>query len=171
MRVAVRNRSRSRNSGGNVPKARAITRDAGSGSPKSRERAPVTAEESHAGSQIISNPRARHTLAQNLRAALISKEWSESELSRRSNVSQKQVNNTCRERTGTGIEVMAELAKALQVPLYQLLIPNHFTADAPPEPTKLDKLIVAYLNATPQERAVIDAAIERNSNARHSRRE
>ena len=105
------------------------------------------------GSRKIQNKRARQVLARNLRAVLNTEKMSEAELARRSGVSQKQVKNTSRERTGTGVEVLTEMAKSLHVPAYQFLIPDRFAAGAPPEPTKLDRLIVAYLNATPQERA------------------
>jgi hypothetical protein len=51
-------------------------------------------------------------LATNVKACLGCLEWSESELSRRSGVSQKQVNNIVRERNGCGVEALALLGRA-----------------------------------------------------------
>jgi hypothetical protein len=76
------------------------------------------------GSPIISVPAVRATLAANVKACLGCLEWSESELSRRSGVSQKQVNNIVRERNGCGVEALALLGRALGVPYWLLLMPN-----------------------------------------------
>jgi transcriptional regulator with XRE-family HTH domain len=108
------------------------------------------------GSLIVNNRRGREIFAQNLNSVLRSAKLSEAELARRSGVSQKQINNTARDRTGTGIEIMTQIAYALGVSAYQLLIPNRFANDDPAEPVKLDSLIVAYLNATPEERGAFD---------------
>jgi transcriptional regulator with XRE-family HTH domain len=66
----------------------------------------------------------RATLAANIKACLEHLEWSESELARRSGVSQKQVNNIVRERNGCSVEALHELGRALGVPYWLLLIPN-----------------------------------------------
>ncbi len=76
------------------------------------------------GSPIIHVPEVRATLARNVRSCLEVLEWSQSELARRSGVSQKQVNNIVRERNGCGVEALHELGRALGVPYWLLLMPD-----------------------------------------------
>jgi transcriptional regulator with XRE-family HTH domain len=76
------------------------------------------------GSPNISVPTVRATLAANVKACLDRLEWSESELSRRSGVSQKQVNNIVRERNGCSVEALHEIGVALRVPFWLLLMPD-----------------------------------------------
>jgi plasmid maintenance system antidote protein VapI len=76
------------------------------------------------GSPNISVPAVLETLAANLRACLDEREWSENELARRSGVSQKQVNNIVRQRTGCGVEVLHELGRALGIQYWLLLLPS-----------------------------------------------
>lgn len=76
------------------------------------------------GSPNISVPSVRATLAANVRACLEQLEWSESELARRSGVSQKQVNNIVRRRNGCSVEALHELGQALGLPFWLLLMPN-----------------------------------------------
>lgn len=98
------------------------------------------------GSANISDPVVRHMVAQNIRHYLATNEWSESELARRSGVSQKQVNNITRERYGCTAEALFALARAFRVPAYQLLIPGRAESDATPD--GLDAVVVAYLRGT-----------------------
>ena len=85
------------------------------------------------GSPIISVSTVRATLAENVRRCLDEREWSESELARRSGVSQKQVNNIVREQNGCGVEALHELGRALGVPYWLLLMPGlgHGGLDVP----------------------------------------
>jgi len=76
------------------------------------------------GSPIISVPAVRATLATNLKMCLERLDWSQSELARRSGVSQKQVNNIVRQRNGCGVEALAMLGQALNVHYWRLLMPN-----------------------------------------------
>lgn len=76
------------------------------------------------GSPNISVPKVRAMLAANVRECLRRVEWSESELARRSGVSQKQVNNIVRERNGCSVEALHELGRALGVPFWLLLVPG-----------------------------------------------
>ena len=76
------------------------------------------------GSPIISVPAVRATLAENVRNCLNEREWSQSELARRSGVSQKQVNNIVRERNGCSVEALHEIGVALRVPFWLLLMPD-----------------------------------------------
>ena len=76
------------------------------------------------GSPFISVPTVRATLAANVKSCLKHLEWSESELARRSGVSQKQVNNIVRRRNGCGVEALHEIGVALGVPFWLLLVPN-----------------------------------------------
>lgn len=80
-------------------------------------------------SRNITNAQIRRVLADNLNALLDQREWTQSELSRRCRVSQKQVNNSARQRTGTGIELIAEMARALGVEPWTLLCPQNLRAD------------------------------------------
>lgn len=108
------------------------------------------------GSPTIKNPLVRHLVAQNVRHYLLANEWSESELARRSGVSQKQVNNIVRERFGCTVEALFEIARAFHLPAYQLLIPGISESDA--LSTELDRIIVTYLNGSPRKRAKISDA-------------
>lgn len=76
------------------------------------------------GSPNISAPEVRAMLAANIRDCLDRLEWSESELARRSGVSQKQVNNIVRQRNGCSVEALYELGRALGVPPWLLLMPE-----------------------------------------------
>lgn len=87
------------------------------------------------GSPIIHVPEVRETLARNVRSCLEVLEWSQSELARRSGVSQKQVNNIVRERNGCSVEALYEIGVALSVPFWLLLMPNMGRAVAADRPT------------------------------------
>lgn len=76
------------------------------------------------GSPNISVPAVREILAENVRACLDELEWSESELARRSGVSQKQVNNIVRQRFGCSVEALHQLGVALGVQHWLLLMPG-----------------------------------------------
>lgn len=76
------------------------------------------------GSPVLKSDKARALLAKNVRAMLATLQWSENELARRSNVSQKQVNNVCMARTGCGIDALDAMAKAMAVESWQLLVPG-----------------------------------------------
>ena len=107
------------------------------------------------GSAAITNKKIRHLFAVNLRAYLAQREWSEHELARRSGISQKQVNNLARERYGCTLEAAELIAKTFGMPLWQLLVWGRSSSTAAPE--ALQRIVVAYLNATPDERRVFDA--------------
>jgi transcriptional regulator with XRE-family HTH domain len=83
------------------------------------------------GSPNIQSAAVRQTLSVNVRACLLERRWSESELARRSGVSQKQINNIVRQRTGCGVELLHELGRALGVPYWLLLVPSLGQATAP----------------------------------------
>ena len=76
------------------------------------------------GSPYIHVLEVRETLARNIQTCLHVLEWSESELARRSGVSQKQVNNIVRERNGCSVEALHEIGVALRIPFWLLLVPN-----------------------------------------------
>lgn len=108
------------------------------------------------GSPTIKNPLVRHLVAQNVRHYLLTNEWSESELARRSGVSQKQVNNITRERYGCTVEALFEIARAFHLPAYQLLIPGISETDV--LNVELDRIIVSFLNGSARKREKISAA-------------
>jgi len=76
------------------------------------------------GSPTLKSDKTRALLAKNLRAMLVTLQWSENELARRSNVSQKQINNITSQRTGCGIDALEAMAKAMAIEPWQLLVPN-----------------------------------------------
>jgi len=76
------------------------------------------------GSPNIHVPAVRAILAENIRTYLDEIQWSESELARRSGVSQKQVNNIVRRRNGCSVEALHEIGAALRVPYWLLLMPG-----------------------------------------------
>lgn len=76
------------------------------------------------GSPILKSDKIRALLAKNVRGMLATMQWSENELARRSNVSQKQVNNVTMARTGCGIDALDAMAKAFAVETWQLLSPH-----------------------------------------------
>jgi transcriptional regulator with XRE-family HTH domain len=94
------------------------------------------------GSPTITNPLVRHMIAQNLRHLLHINEWSETELSRRSGVSQKQVNNIVRERYGCSVEAVFEMARAFKVPAYALLMPG--LQESGDDLRHLDQLVLKF---------------------------
>lgn len=107
------------------------------------------------GSPTIKNPLVRHLVAQNVRHLLHVNEWSESELARRSGVSQKQVNNIVRERYGCTIEALFEMARAFRVPPYSMIIAG--VSEAGADLSKLDEIVVAYLQADARKRGRMHA--------------
>jgi transcriptional regulator with XRE-family HTH domain len=109
------------------------------------------------GSPTIKNPLVRHLVAQNVRHHLSMREWSESELARRSGVSQKQVNNITRERYGCTIEALFEMARAFRVPPYSMIIPGISESDASLD--QLDKVIVGFLTGSEKTRRKLLASV------------
>jgi transcriptional regulator with XRE-family HTH domain len=126
------------------------------------------------GSPVITNPKVRRHVASTLRKLLAQHQWSESELSRRTEkqfkekgashhtvingVSQKHINNITNERTGCSVETLYELAKAFSMPSWQLLIPGRTESSVSPQ--RLSKIVLAYLNADEAMRSVMDRLAE-----------
>lgn len=109
------------------------------------------------GSPVISDPMTRHVLGQNLRAELNKREWSESELSRRANVSQKQVNNITNERNGCSVEALAWISRALGLPRWWLTMDASAHSEA--LPTRAERLLYTYMTCTPAERNALDRIV------------
>jgi hypothetical protein len=76
------------------------------------------------GSPVLKSDEIRALLARNFRAMRTARRWSENQVSRRSNVSQKQINNIGAERTGCGIDALDSVAGALGCEPWQLLLPG-----------------------------------------------
>ena len=110
------------------------------------------------GSPTIHDPMVRHVLGQNVRAELNRREWSESELARRSGVSQKQVNNIVRERNGCSVEALHYIGRALGVPAWWLVLYGAAMSEA--LPLRAERLLMAYMTGTPAERAVMDRILD-----------
>ena len=121
------------------------------------------------GSPNISDPVLRHTVAQNLRAVLNRREWSESELARRTGISQKQINNIVRERYGCSVEAMHTIGRALDIPFWLLTMSGSSESDV--LPTRVERLAYAYLSCNERERADLDKTLnaieKRQRAARH----
>jgi transcriptional regulator with XRE-family HTH domain len=93
-------------------------------------------------SRKVALPELRQRLAANLRAALAEVGWSQNELARRSGVSQKQVNNTCRATTATSADIVEALARPLGFPGALLLL-EPFAAAAPETRRAYARIIAA----------------------------
>jgi len=76
------------------------------------------------GSPSLYDEQARALLSRNIVAPLEDPGISQNELARRSNVSQKQVNNIVQERTGCGIDALSAIAKVALVEPWLLLLPE-----------------------------------------------
>ena len=76
------------------------------------------------GSPILFDQTIRETLSRNVTSLLRQHQLSENQLARLSGVSQKQVNNVCRQRTGCGVDAIAALARVFRIPPWLLLVPN-----------------------------------------------
>lgn len=110
------------------------------------------------GSPVLKSELTRKLLARNLRAMLHTLQWSENELSRRSNVSQKQVNNIAAARTGCGIDALDALAKAMAIESWQLLVPGFYTRTEIASRTA--RLMNAYLAAAREGREGFDEILK-----------
>lgn len=118
------------------------------------------------GSPTIHDPVARHVLGQNLRSELNKREWSESELSRRTGVSQKQVNNIVRERNGCSVEALHYIARAMSLPTWWLTLDGASESEA--LPSRAERVMRSYLSCSAAERAAFDriaADIEKRERA------
>lgn len=97
------------------------------------------------GSPVLKSEKTRQLLAKNLRAMLVTLQWSENELARRSNVSQKQVNNIAAARTGCGIDALEAIAKAMAIEPWQLLVPNfHLFTDVASRTARIMSLCLSH---------------------------
>jgi len=104
---------------------------------------------------------ARQALADNLKKRLAERGWSESELSRRSGVSQKAVNNAVQQRASTQLDTADAMAKALGINCWQLLAPsNAGTSYAEPE---VLRLIANFTRASDAGRNWIEQVAEREA--------
>jgi transcriptional regulator with XRE-family HTH domain len=110
------------------------------------------------GSPVINDPVTRHTLAQNLRAELNKREWSEAELARRTGISQKQINNIIRERNGCSIEALVHIGRALQMPHWWLTMPG--ATESAALPNRAERLMHAYASSAGKERAALDKILD-----------
>lgn len=109
------------------------------------------------GSPTVNDPLARHVLGQNLRAELNKREWSESELARRSGVSQKQVNNITNERNGCSVEALHVVARTMSLPAWWLVL--HGASESEALPARTERTLRAYMTCTAAERAAIDRIV------------
>lgn len=110
------------------------------------------------GSPVIHDPMVRHILGQNVRAELNRREWSESELARRSGVSQKQINNIVRERNGCSVEGLHYIGRALNLPAWWLVLYGSSESEAMPQ--RAERLLLAYMTGAPAERAAMDRILD-----------
>lgn len=108
------------------------------------------------GSPILKSEAARKLLAKNIRAMLQTLQWSENELSRRSTVSQKQVNNISMARTGCGIDALDAIARAMAIEAWQLLVPGL----RPEIASRTARLMNTYLHAAREGREDFDAVLK-----------
>lgn len=76
------------------------------------------------GSPLLLDDKVRALLSANIRALITELDISQNELARRSDVSQKQVNNIVEQRTGCGIDALSAIAKVAGVEAWMLLLPE-----------------------------------------------
>lgn len=76
------------------------------------------------GSPILRDDSLRSLLSTNIQALLEDLQISQNELAKRSNVSQKQINNIVQERTGCGIDALSAIAAVGNIEPWLLLLPE-----------------------------------------------
>jgi plasmid maintenance system antidote protein VapI len=106
------------------------------------------------GSSVLKNEKIRRELGRNLSAFLETLEMSESQLANRCKISQKQVNNITRARTGCGVDAIAEIASVLGCAPWMLLHPR--LGDAIQSHRRLERLVDRYLGATESDQDLIE---------------
>jgi transcriptional regulator with XRE-family HTH domain len=109
----------------------------------------------------VKRPHTRETLARNLRALMDMREWTQTEMARRSGVSQRMVSHVLSRSTGCSIETADALAKPFGLTGWHLLIP-----DLPDELLRspsLQSLVDAFVHASDSGRAMISMVAEREA--------
>ena len=103
----------------------------------------------------------RKTLAKNVRAFLVSLEISENALAQRCKLSQKQINNITRARTGCGIDAISELAGVFGCEPWMLLLDRfdkHVSRNR-----RLGRLVKRYMDAPEADQDLVDALAEKTT--------
>jgi len=110
------------------------------------------------GSPVLKGEKIRALLARNINAMLETLQWSENELARRSNVSQKQVNNICAARTGCGIDARDAIATAMAVQPWQLIVTGlHLHTEVP---TRMSRLLSLCTTASREDATKIETLLK-----------
>jgi transcriptional regulator with XRE-family HTH domain len=106
-----------------------------------------------------SNQTTRDTIADNLRALLDLREWSEHQLAHKSHVAQKTINNILHRRSACSVETAEALAQAFNLAGWHLLIPGlaKEIGDSP----SLQMLVQDWMTASKDGRALIEMIAKR----------
>lgn len=100
----------------------------------------------------------RQILARNLRALMDARDWNQSELDRRSGVSQRHISDILNLKTDATAGVIDKLAKAFGRPGYELLIEGLDAEIYGADASNLDSIVSAYVR-DPSIRRLLDAAL------------
>lgn len=98
-----------------------------------------------------------NTVAKNIATLMRLREWNQSELDRRSKVSQRHISDILRGQSDCTTEVIEKLADAFDIEPWQLMVPN--LSDDLLAGQQLKRLISAYAEI-PAGRALIDGAVD-----------
>jgi transcriptional regulator with XRE-family HTH domain len=106
-------------------------------------------------------PTVGKTLADNLKALMQRRDWSQAQLADKSGVSQRHISNVLRAQTSSSVESVDALANAFGLPGWLLLIPGLDVTlmDGPLIP----RLVSFYRGAGPEGRELIERLAERES--------
>lgn len=102
-------------------------------------------------------PSTRDTLATNLRTLMTIRGWNQVELAEKSGVSQTMISSIRRAESGCSVETADALAHAFGLTGWHLLMPG-LTEDLL-KSKAVQKLLESYIDASPEGRAFIDAAM------------
>lgn len=108
-----------------------------------------------------SRPQPRAVLARNLRFLMNHRGYTEADVARRAGISQKTVNNILNERVSTSLERTDAIARAFQLSLWQLTLPElpqsyDYLAD-------MELVLTGWLRASEQGRELFRAVAEREA--------
>jgi transcriptional regulator with XRE-family HTH domain len=104
-------------------------------------------------------PRTRETIARNLRILMDRSSWSQRDMAAKSGVSQRQISNILQSSSSCSTETADALAKAFGLEGWHLMLPR-LPLDLV-HSTSIQKLVIAYTNASETTRAYMDSIVER----------
>ena len=113
----------------------------------------------HGMAQKRQRPLTANSVSKNLRALMAHAGWNQSELARRSGVSQRHISDILAGHSQCTVPIADQLAAPFGLVGWHLLLPK-LPVDLVASPA-IGKLVDAYLNADPAGREFLDAAVAR----------